>query len=343
MTTFAELIVSWQRGHGRHGLPWQEKRDPYGIWVSEIMLQQTQVATVIPYYRRFMSRFPDARTLADAQLDEVLAHWSGLGYYSRARNMHRAAQLIRDVHGGDFPATFDDVAALPGIGRSTAAAVMVFAYGARHAILDGNVKRVLARVCGIAGYPGERATAEALWRAAERLLPNDDLERYTQGLMDLGATVCLRRQPKCDACPVAQCCVALLEQRTGELPAPRPRKPLPHRNTVMVVLEYGGELLLEKRPASGIWGGLWCFPELAAEEDIAMVCAQRYGVSVGAVQSLPRVEHGFTHFSLTIEPHRVTVTQVVPRAAEAAQLWLAVDRVQGVGIPAPVKRILDLL
>jgi A/G-specific adenine glycosylase len=340
---FAKSITAWQRVHGRHGLPWQGRRDPYRIWVSEIMLQQTQVATVIPYYERFMARFPDVAAIAQADVDEVLAHWSGLGYYSRARHLHRAARVIGERHCGIFPATFDEVAALPGIGRSTAAAIMVFAYGKRHAILDGNVKRVLARACGIAGYPGDKATADALWRAAERLLPRGGIEAYTQGLMDLGATVCARRQPNCAACPVAASCAALRERRIDELPAPRPRKALPHRNTVMLVLEHRGELLLEKRPAPGIWGGLWCFPELAAGEDPAAACAQRYGAQVRGVERLPDVEHGFTHFSLTISPHRLQVSSLVPRVAEAAQQWLSIEKLREAAIPAPVRWIAESL
>jgi len=343
MKAFGSRVVAWQRRHGRHDLPWQGTRDPYRIWVSEIMLQQTQVATVIPYYERFMARFPDVAALAAAPLDDVLAHWSGLGYYSRARNLHQAATVVRDRHAGVFPSTFDDVAALPGIGRSTAAAILVFAYGRRHAILDGNVKRVLARACGIAGHAGDKATADALWSAAEGLLPVRGIESYTQGLMDLGATVCLRRQPKCGACPVNESCIALRVGRIDEIPAPRPRKELPHRNTVMLVLDRSGALLLERRPAPGIWGGLWCFPELADDEDAAAVSLQRYGASVGAAQPLPDVEHGFTHFSLTISPRKLEVTSVVPRAAETGYRWLTIEEAAKAGIPAPVRRILESL
>ena len=341
MKAFGRKVVAWQRSHGRHDLPWQGTRDPYRIWVSEIMLQQTQVATVIPYFQRFMGRFPGIAALAAAELDEVLAHWSGLGYYSRARHLHRAAMMVRERHGGVFPSRLEDVAALPGIGRSTAAAIVVFAHGGRHAILDGNVKRVLARACGIAGHAGDRATADALWSAAERLLPSRGIEAYTQGLMDLGATVCLRRLPKCGACPVNESCVALRDGRIAELPAPRPRKALPHRTTVMLVLERRGALLVEKRPAPGIWGGLWCFPELAPEEDAAAVSLQRYGARVGPAVCLPDVEHGFTHFSLTISPRRFEVTSVVPRAAEAGYRWLPIGEIGNAGIPAPVRRIIE--
>ena len=338
---FGEKIVAWQRAHGRHDLPWQGTRDPYRIWVSEIMLQQTQVATVIPYYERFMARFPDVAALAAADADTVLAHWSGLGYYSRARHLHRAAQMVCEAHGGRFPATFDAVAALPGIGRSTAGAIMALAYGEKHPILDGNVKRVLARVCGIAGYPGDAQTAAALWDAAQRLLPAQGIEAYTQGLMDIGATLCRRRQPLCGACPAHGSCVALRDGRIEELPAPRPRKALPHRNTVMLVLEHRGALLLEKRPAPGIWGGLWCFPELSGEEDPAAYSLARYGAHVQGFERLAKVEHGFTHFSLTISPQRFDVTSLVPRAAEAGCQWLAIEDIGGAAIPAPVRRIVE--
>ena len=340
---FGRRVVAWHRSHGRHDLPWQGTRDHYLIWISEIMLQQTQVATVIPYYERFMARFRGVDALAAADEDAVLEHWSGLGYYSRARNLRHAAIMMRERHGGRFPSNFDEVAALPGIGRSTAGAIMVFAYGERHPILDGNVKRVLARACGIAGYPGETATAQALWDAAARLLPRKNVEAYTQGLMDLGATVCRRRQPLCGACPLKASCVALREDRVAELPAPRPRKTLPHRNTVMLVLEHRGELLLEKRPAPGIWGGLWCFPELSHADDAAAVCLARYGATVRALERLPDVEHGFTHFSLTISPRRAQVGSIAPHAAEPGRQWLPVDAARAAAIPAPVKRILDLL
>ena len=343
MKTFARKLIAWQRNHGRNDLPWQGTRDPYRIWVSEIMLQQTQVATVIPYFVRFMARFPDVAALAASDLDDVLAHWAGLGYYSRARNLHRAALAIRDLHGGRFPEAFEDVVALPGIGRSTAAAIVVFAHGAHHAILDGNVKRVLARACGIEGYPGDKAVAESLWGAAERLLPNAGIESYTQGLMDLGATVCLRRQPHCLLCPVSRSCAALRDGRIAELPAPRPRRALPHRTTVMLVLAHGRELLLEKRPAPGIWGGLWCFPELARGEDAQTVAARRFGATVRASEWLPDVEHGFTHFSLTISPQRIDVSDVQPRAGEGDYRWMSIEDVMEAGIPAPVKRIVRTL
>jgi A/G-specific adenine glycosylase len=340
---FAEQVIAWQRVHGRHDLPWQKTRDAYSIWVSEVMLQQTQVATVIPYYERFVRRFPDVAALAKAPVDDVLAQWSGLGYYSRGRNLHRAAQVICNEHGGRFPQAIEQIAALPGIGRSTAAAIAVFAFGAKHAILDGNVKRVLARVRGIEGYPGDKEVSDSLWQASERCVPQVNVEAYTQGLMDLGATVCLRSRPHCLVCPVAEACVARREGRVASIPAPRPRKPLPHRQTVMLVLERAGALLLEKRPAPGIWGGLWCFPEAAIGEDVEAACELRFGAMIDSIEHLPAVEHGFTHFSLTIKPQRLRVREFQPRAGECAVAWLSKEQVRVAAIPAPVKRIVELL
>lgn len=335
----AAKLIAWQKVHGRHDLPWQGMRDPYRIWVSEIMLQQTQVTTVIPYYLRFLSRFPDVAALAGAPLDEVLRLWSGLGYYSRARNLHRAAGAIVEG-GGDFPRSFEDVAALPGVGRSTAAAICVFAFGQRHAILDGNVKRVLARLRGVKGHAGERKVADRLWQEAERLLPRSNLEAHTQGLMDLGAMVCTRTKPRCTACPVHGNCVAFKRGWVGELPAPRPRKRIPHKRTVMLALVRAGEVLLEKRPPSGIWGGLWCLPEVARKTDLESSCLKRFGAHVVEVERLPTIAHGFTHFKLDIHPLRLRVSALTPQAAEPGVIWLSLEEAREAAIPAPVRRIL---
>ena len=340
---FAEALIAWQKRHGRHDLPWQQTRDPYAVWLSEIMLQQTQVAAVIPYYQRFLARFPTLAVLAAAPLDDVLALWSGLGYYSRARNLHRAALAIMERHGGQFPSAPDAVMDLPGIGRSTAAAIRVFAFGRRDAILDGNVKRVLARVRGIAGYPGETAVAAQLWQEAEALLPAAGLRPYTQGLMDLGATVCVRRNPRCTECPVQALCVAFKTNRVDGLPAPRPRKPLPQRRTMMLVLQRAGDVLLEKRPATGIWGGLWCFPEADADADAADVCAQRYGAQVELREPLPLIAHGFTHFKLDILAQPMAVTAWPLRVEEPGRLWLALDDARSAAVPTPVRDILNQL
>jgi A/G-specific adenine glycosylase len=343
MPSFAAKLIAWQKKFGRHDLPWQGTRDPYPIWLAEVMLQQTQVATVIPYYLRFLAHFPDVGALAGAPPDEVMRLWSGLGYYARARNLHRSAQQVASQGGGDFPRRFEDVAALPGVGRSTAAAICVFAYGQRHAILDGNVKRVLARYCGIRGYAGDRKVADRLWKEAEGLLPRRNVEAYTQGLMDLGATLCTRSRPQCTKCPVRGGCAAFQRGWVGALPAPRPRKRLPHKRTLMLVLTRAGEVLLEKRPPSGIWGGMWCLPEAVHKADVAALCLKRFGAHVLEAEELPSIAHGFTHFKLDIRPLRLRVSALAPHAAEPGMTWLPLEEARGAAIPAPVRRILASL
>ncbi len=337
---FARRLIAWQRRHGRHGLPWQGTRDPYPIWVSEIMLQQTQVATVIPYYRRFLARFPDLASLAAAPEDEVLALWSGLGYYSRGRNLRRAAQQVTERHGGAFPREAEAIAALPGIGRSTAAAIAAFAFGKRGAILDGNVKRVLARCFGVEGFPGERRVGDRLWALAESLLPERGIGRYTQALMDLGATLCTRGTPRCGDCPLGDRCVAHKEGRVGQLPSPRPRRTLPRRETAMLLLLRRGEILLEKRPPAGIWGGLWCLPETDPGEDAARAARERYGTEVEEVRALPALEHGFTHFRLRIHPRLARVASLRGAAREPGQMWINLEDALGAALPAPVRRLI---
>ena len=339
----AAKLTTWQKKHGRHDLPWQGTRDTYAIWLSEIMLQQTQVATVIPYYNRFLARFPGVAELAAAPLDEVLKLWSGLGYYSRARNLHKAAQVVVNEHGGRFPRRFEDVTALPGVGRSTAAAICVFSFGARHAILDGNVKRVLARLRGVKGYAGEKKVANRLWQEAERLLPRHGIEAYTQGLMDLGSSVCTRGKPRCNDCPLHGDCVALKRGWVAGLPSPRPRKVLPHKRTTMLVLTRAGEVLLEKRPPTGIWGGMWCLPEVARHPDLEAYCLKRFGARVLEVETMPTLAHGFTHFSLDIRPLHVRVSALVPQAAEPGLTWLSLEDARGAAIPTPVRKILAQL
>ncbi len=338
--SFAARLVAWQKKHGRHGLPWQGTRDAYAIWLSEIMLQQTQVAAVIPYYQRFLKKFPTVKKLAAAPLDDVLTLWAGLGYYSRARNLHRAAGLVATTHGGVFPSAFDDVMALPGVGRSTAAAICVFAFSARHAILDGNVKRVLARHRGVRGFPGEAKVFDTLWQHAEAALPRKDIESYTQGLMDLGADICARREPRCAECPVNGDCVAHARGLTAEIPQARPARVLPHRKTTMLVLQHAGEVLLVKRPPTGIWGGLWSLPEIGDADDVNSICLRRFGAHVSGVTQLPVVEHGFTHFKLSITPQRVRVAKLAPHAGEPGTMWLALIDARGAAVPAPVRNIL---
>ena len=348
---FAERVIGWQAAHGRHGLPWQGSRgreapvgqnDPYRVWVSEIMLQQTRVATVVPYYERFVERFPAVADLAVASEDDVLALWSGLGYYARARNLHRAAREVVARFGGAFPSRFEDLVTLPGVGRSTAAAIAAFCAGERRAILDGNVRRVLSRHGGIAGDPGAAATRAALWSLAEARLPATGIEAYTQGMMDLGADICSARRPACPVCPVAADCVARLEDRVAELPARRVRGEKPRRRIGMLVVLSHGEVLLEKRPPTGIWGGLWSLPEVAADKPPGDALAQGYGISARSLQPLPPFEHAFTHFTLEVLPWRIEAKR--PRiAAEKATVWLPPADLAGAALPSPVRRLLNQL
>jgi A/G-specific adenine glycosylase len=304
------------------------------------MLQQTQVATVIPYYERFLRRFPDLATLAAAPQDEVLRLWAGLGYYSRARNLHRAAQVVMREHGGRFPRGFESVAALPGIGRSTAGAILAFSRGERHAILDGNVKRVFARVFAIRGYPGDKSVSERLWQRAEAALPSRDIEAYTQGLMDLGATICTRHRPLCGDCPWADACIARRRGLTARLPGRKPRKTLPRKRTTMLVLTRAGEVLLERRRPAGVWGGMWCLPEFAGSERLEAHCLRRFGARIAGTEELPAMAHGFTHYKLDIQPLRLRVRAFDPQAAEPGTVWLPIEDALDAAIPAPVKRIL---
>jgi A/G-specific adenine glycosylase len=339
-SSVATRLIDWQREHGRHDLPWQNTRDAYRIWLSEIMLQQTQVSTVIPYYLRFVESFPDVRALACAPLADVLRLWSGLGYYRRAHLLHRAAQRVLAEHGGVFPHDAGTLAKLPGIGRSTAAAIAVFAADERAAILDGNVKRVLARHEGIAGYPGQARVARELWSRAEALLPGREVAAYTQALMDLGATLCLRAQPRCAVCPVAVDCVARNEDRVGELPAPRPRKVLPQRAIGVLLILHHDTVLLERRPATGIWAGLWSLPESGVDDDPAQACRRRFGAEVVVGEALPAIEHGFTHFRLTLTPHPCVVCRAPRQVEEAGAVWLPLADAGSAALPAPIKRLL---
>ncbi len=340
MSAFARKIIIWQKNAGRHDLPWQNTRDPYRIWLSEVMLQQTQVAAVIPYYERFLSRFPDVASLAAASLDEVMPFWAGLGYYARARNLHRGAQQIMTLHGGIFPEQFEAINALSGIGRSTAGAISAFAFGEKRAILDGNVKRVFARHFGVEGDVKNKPVTDRLWLIAGDNLPRADIESYTQGLMDLGATVCKRSKPACLLCPVRKSCVALQQGRVEELPVRAGKREIPHRQTRMLVIIYAGEVLLEKRPPTGIWGGLWSLPELPLDADILTVLQSRYRLTSRTMREMPRVDHGFTHFSLTIFPTEINPAKFALRAMEPGLIWVNVDDAMDAAIPAPVKRIL---
>jgi A/G-specific adenine glycosylase len=343
MKDFSGRLIAWHRRHGRHDLPWQRTRDPYPVWLSEIMLQQTQVGTVIPYYERFLARFPDVAGLARSSPEAVLRLWAGLGYYSRARNLHRAARTIVDEHGGVFPRTRDALEALPGIGRSTAAAIAVIAFGAREAILDGNVKRVLARHFAVGGFAGTQAVQKRLWALGESLLPARGVETYTQALMDLGATICTRSSPACGHCPIASSCVALARGRVDAFPAPRPRRSSPVRPVAMLVLLRDGKVLLKKRPPAGIWGGLWSFPELPVDGDVGAHCAAQLGCEVDSPVALEPLRHSFTHFTLDIRPFRCDVQRVKSRAAQPGMAWFTLKQVANGAVPAPVGKLLRRL
>lgn len=340
---FSTRLIAWQKQFGRHDLPWQNTTDPYAIWVSEIMLQQTQVAAVIGYYSKFMQRFPTIAALAAATQDEVLQYWSGLGYYSRARNLHNAAQMIMDEHGGVFPHDFESIQQLSGIGRSTAAAIASFAFGQTQTILDGNVKRVLTRHFAIEGWPGTPKIEKALWSLAESLLPERDIQAYTQGLMDLGATLCTRSKPQCQRCPLMESCEAFRQQRVSQFPTPKPRKTTPEKHTTMLILRYGDHIMLEKRPPSGIWGGLWSFPELEHGVDYVQFAQQNFGMTAQPEQALPKLSHAFTHFKLHITPQPLQVLTQHAGIGEPGRVWLSIEDAMGAAIPTPVRKILQSL
>jgi A/G-specific adenine glycosylase len=335
--SFAARLIAWQRRHGRRGLPWQGTQDPYRIWLSEVMLQQTQVAAVIPYYERFLRQFPSVEALARASEDAVLRLWSGLGYYARGRNLHAAAKHIAAQ--GRFPNTSEQIEKLPGVGRSTAAAIAAFAFGERGAILDGNVKRVLARCFGVEGWPGSPAVQARLWTIAEGLLPRRAIGTYTQALMDLGATVCTRTRPACGTCPISSTCIARKKDLVGVLPTARPRAPLPQRTATWLVLRQAGRVLLEQRPSSGLWGGLWSFPECDHREPRTF-CREVLNYDVEAMRDLAPLQHGFTHFQLRIRPVVCDVRHAV-RAEAPGRLWLELPEAREAAIPAPVKKVLN--
>jgi A/G-specific adenine glycosylase len=340
MTDFAQRLIDWHGHHGRHDLPWQQTRDPYRVWLSEIMLQQTQVTTVIGYYARFLAHFPTLADLAAAPVEEVMALWSGLGYYARARNLHACARRLVTEHAGRFPHDPVALAKLPGIGRSTANAIAAFCFSAQVPILDGNVKRLLCRVLGVEGFPGSPAIESRLWQDAVALLPAHDVATYIQAQMDMGATICTRSKPRCVACPVAHLCVARKQDRVGELPTSRHKKILPERRVSLLVLQAGNRVLLEMRPPAGIWGGLLSLPELPEGDDAAVYCAQRLGVRLGAVSPAPTFTHSFSHFRLHIQPLLCAV-DVLPQVAESNLRWIATADLAQAALPAPIRKILN--
>ena len=342
MHSFAKAIIAWQKQHGRHDLPWQHTRDPYAIWVSEIMLQQTQVAAVISYYANFIARFPSISALANASQEEVLQSWSGLGYYCRARNLHNAAQKIVDEFAGIFPTQFDDVLSLSGIGRSTAAAISTFALNQPQPILDGNVKRVFARYFNIAGVTNAPNVVQTMWQIAERENPSNpqDAITYTQGLMDLGATVCIRGRPRCSDCLMNIGCQAYANNEVHLLPTPKPKKTSLQKQTMMLILLKAGEVMLEKRPQTGIWAGLWSLPEIDVAEIATEAAFTRFGIESEAEETLPIVNHAFTHFKLAIHPQPLQVIKQKRQAKQTAHIWLPIDEAIEAAIPTPVRKIL---
>jgi A/G-specific adenine glycosylase len=345
--TIAPRLLAWHATSGRHDLPWQ--RHPpaasvaYRVWVSEIMLQQTQVATVIPYFERFMARFPNVRQLAEAPIDEVLHLWTGLGYYARARNLHRAARMIRDEYGGEFPRSLEAAMALPGVGRSTAGAILAISSGARHAILDGNVKRVLARYYGVDGPIDGSGTLETLWALAEENTPADGVGVYTQAIMDLGATLCTRSRPDCERCPISVDCRARIEGRQSELPAAKRRRAARRqKHAVMLVARRDSSVLLVQRPPEGIWGGLWCLPEFPDQDAAATFAANELSQARLASAALPDIEHSFTHFDLVITPV-VARCGGEARIRDGKALWYDLAEPARVGLPAPIRTLLGSL
>ena len=340
MSDFAARLVRWHKRHGRHDLPWQNTSDPYRVWLSEIMLQQTQVATVIPYYARFLARFGTLAELAAAPVAEVMALWSGLGYYARARNLHACARAVMREHGGRFPRGPEAIAQLPGIGRSTANSIATICFGAQAPILDGNVKRVLCRAFGIEGFPGAGAVEKRLWALAAELMPARHGATYNQAQMDLGATVCTRSKPRCEACPLSDLCVARSSGRTAELPSAKPRRTIPQREATLLVLQDGDRVLLETRPQAGIWGGLLSLPELPTGTDAREWVAQRFACRVVAVPPAPTsFDHAFSHFRLRITPLLLRVTPG-HAAMEPGLRWLDLAATAGAALPTPVRRIL---
>jgi A/G-specific adenine glycosylase len=334
---FSGRLIAWQRQHGRHGLPWQGTRDPYRVWLSEVMLQQTQVSTVLDYYPRFLARFPDVRALAEAPLDDVFGLWSGLGYYSRARNLHRCAQAVVALHGGAFPPSSVQLATLPGIGRSTAAAIAAFCFDERAAILDGNVKRVLTRALGFGGDLARAPEVQRLWQRAEGLLPERDVDIYTQALMDLGATVCSARQPGCERCPLAGDCVARAEGEPQRYPVKARKLKRSHRENALLCLQRGAQVFLVQRPERGVWAGLWSLPEFPGTGALETLSANWSGQGCWG----PAIEHALTHFDWTLHPlhWQLAAQDAVPDGLPEGR-WVDRDAALSLGLPTPVRRLL---
>jgi len=340
---FQKKVLAWFDLNGRKDLPWQIDASPYQTWLSEVMLQQTQVTTVIPYFNRFIQSFPDIASLAEAPLDRVLQHWAGLGYYARARNLHKTAVLING-EGGVFPDDLEGLVALPGIGRSTAGAILSIAFNKSHPILDGNVRRVLARYYAISGWTGQTKISNELWAISTRYTPVERCADYTQAMMDLGATLCTRSKPRCNDCPIRSACLAKIEEKTNIIPTPKPAKVLPVKNIVFLILKDGrNQVLLEKRPATGIWGGLWSLPEFESREEIQSLCEQR-NIKVNSVLQLDQQRHTFSHYHLDYTPVEVIIENPINNVMEANQsVWYKAEQIDSLGLATPIKRLLQYL
>jgi A/G-specific adenine glycosylase len=337
-TPFAQALLKWFDQHGRHDLPWQHPRTAYQVWVSEIMLQQTQVQTVIPYFNRFMITFPTIQVLAEASQEAVLAHWAGLGYYARGRNLHRAAQQVVEGHNGVLPANYQQLLALPGIGRSTAGAILAQAHGQSFAILDGNVKRVLTRFYAIEGWTGIKAVENILWQKAEGLLPNNRLADYTQAMMDLGATLCKRTRPDCKACPLNKSCQSYLNNCVSQFPSPKPKKALPsHQAWLLIAHDNEGRIALVKRPNQGVWGGLYSLPEFSDKNQLLLS-----GVDLDSLLECESVQHSFSHYHLQLFPVEAKLSAAVHESAELYH-WMTPQQAMSQGLPAPIKKIINKL
>ena len=340
---FSNQLVSWYQQHGRKTLPWQIEKTPYKTWLSEIMLQQTQVATVMPYFERFVARFNDVTALAEAELDEVLHLWTGLGYYARARNLHRAAKIIVAEHQGEFPCEFEQVLALPGVGRSTAGAVLSLALGQHHPILDGNCKRVLARFAAVPGWPGDKATEQKLWQLAEQITPKQTVAQFNQAMMDLGATLCSRSKPRCSECPLKLKCKAALAGEQALYPGKKPKKVLPEKQSFWLLLQHQQQVLLQQRPAAGLWGGLYGFIEFASAQEREQYIALN-GLQIGATEQLPAFRHTFSHFHLWIQPQLLKLKSLPDAVQEhSGASWFRIDAIPAVGLSAPAKQLFQQL
>lgn len=341
---FAKAVLAWFDRAGRKHLPWQHNITPYRVWLSEIMLQQTQVNTVVPYFEKFVTRFPNVDALAAAKQDDVLALWTGLGYYSRARNLHRTAQIICKQHNSIFPDTVEVLSQLPGIGRSTAGAIVSIAYKKHAAILDGNVKRVLARFYAISGWSGASATQKSLWHHAEKLTPKTRTGDYTQAMMDLGATVCTRSKPRCTQCPLQTHCVAYRDNSVTQYPEKKSKKALPTRTVNMLMIRNcAGEVLLQQRAPTGLWGSLWCLPEISSEKDIGDSCKDLCEQQPQKIEIWPSWKHSFSHFHLDITPVLIDVNTRAPKITEPNQQWIAPKQASALGMPAPAVKLLAQL